>query len=166
MDYKENQSIIKEHQELYAESFDKLKTDINKVFPNGKFSVSVYNGLGSPVLGLSFYMISDIKDQSHQIIGNDPVETKFIAHLPMTHPSKDIKFKLERLMGDLYVKPPEGSYLAMGRVKLPYRKSTGDITKQSANLVKYFKKVGQAIIDNTDNLYKKDLDKKYLDINV
>jgi hypothetical protein len=166
MDYKERELVIKEYQDLYAPDLQELKDNFYSIFPNGKISAQVFNGIGDPTLGISFYMIGERTDQSHNIVDNDPVHTKFIAHLPKIHPTKETKFKVEYLMGGLSVKPEEGSFMAMGRVKLPYRKSTGDISKQVKNLTKYFKKVGQAVIDNKDNLYKKDLKSKYLTINV
>lgn len=166
MEYQERQDLVKEYQDLYADALETLKGNFKKIFPNGKINARVYSGLGDPTLSVSFYMIGDKEGQSNGIIDNDPVITKFMAHLPSVHPEKGTKFKIERLMGGLSIQPEEGSYMAMGRVKLPYRKSTGDIKKQVANLTKYFKTVGQAILDNKDNLYKKDLDKKYLDIKV
>ncbi|MCP4521006.1 MAG: hypothetical protein GY827_04820 [Cytophagales bacterium] len=165
MDYKEKMSIIEEYKELYAEEITRFKKETKKIFPNAHVEMFVYNGIGDPTLIVNFRLIEDKKDQSHQNVDNDPVYTTFIGHLPVVHPDKDTKFKLERLRGDLSVQPPEDSYLAMGRVKLPYRKSTGNIAKQTDKLIAYFKKVGKAVLDNQDNLYKKDIDNKYLDIN-
>jgi len=166
MDYNERKEIIEEYKDLYAAPLERLKGKIEKIFPNAKFDAAVYSGLGSPTLSTSFYLISDKKDQSHGIVDNDPVVTKFIAHLPEVHPTKDTKFKLELLMGGLYIEPqPHESYLAMSRIKLPYRKSTGTIDNQVDKLVKYFKGVGQTILDNKDKLYKKDIKDKYLKIN-
>ena len=166
MDYQEKQIVVKEYQDLYSESLKDLKDKYYSIFPNGKISAKVYSGIGDPVLSVSFLLIGKVEDQSSRIVDNDPVITKFIAHLPKVHPTKDTKFQIERLMGDLSIEPPKDSYLAMGRVKLPYRKSTGNINKQITNLDKYFKKVGQAVIDNKDNMYKKDIKPEYLNINI
>ena len=164
MDYKERQEVVKEYQELYAEPLQRLKDSIKEIFPNAKFDAQVYSGLGSPTLSTSFYLISQREDQTNLIVDNDPIITKFIAHLPEVHPTKDTKFKLELLQGGLYIEPQE-KYLAMSRVRIPFRKSTGTIDKQVDKLVKYFKGVGQTIIENKDVLYKKDIKDKYLVIN-
>lgn len=165
MEYQEKLDIIEEYKELYSEPLERLEKGVKKIFPNAKISAQVYNGIGSPTLGITFYLISDRDDQTNKIVDNDPAVTKFIAHLPMEHPTKDTKFKLEKLMGGLYIEPEE-KYLAMSRVKLPYRKSTGNIDKQVDKVIKYFKGVGQTILDNKDKLYKKDIKDKYLDIRV
>jgi hypothetical protein len=166
MDYKEEKQITEEYKELYSEPLQKLKDSVEQIFPNAKFSAEVYQGFGSPTLSTSFYLISEREDQSHNIVDNDPVVTKFIAHLPKVHPTKDIKFKLELLRGGLYLEPSEGSYLAMERLKIPFRKSTGTIDKQIDKLVKYFKVVGKTILENKDSIYKKDIKDKYLEISI
>ena len=166
MDYKEEKQITEEYKELYSEPLKKLKERVQGIFPNAKFSAEVYAGFGSPTLSTSFYLISEREDQSHNIVDNDPVVTKFIAHLPKVHPTKDIKFKLELLRGGLYLEPSEGSYLAMERLKIPFRKSTGTIDKQVDKLVKYFKGVGKTILENKDVIYKKDIKDKYLEISI
>jgi len=166
MNYQDKQNIIQEYKDLYSSDLETLKSNFYKIFPNGKIGASIYSGIGDPVFSITFVLIGNDNDQSNRIIDNDPVITKFISHLPMVHPTKDTVFQIERLMGDLYVQPPENSFLAMGRVKLPYRKSTGTMTKQIQNLTKYFKFVGQSVLDNKDNLAKKDIDKKYLNINL
>jgi len=166
MDYKEEKQITKEYKELYSEPLQKLKDSVKQIFPNAKFSAEVYQGFGSPTLSTSFYLISEREDQSHNIVDNDPVVTKFIAHLPKVHPTKDIKFKLELLRGGLYLEPSEGSYLAMERLKIPFRKSTGTIDKQVDKLVKYFEVVGKTILENKDSIYKKDIKDKYLEISI
>ena len=166
MDYKAKQNLVKDYQDLYSDDLQKLKDNYTSIFPNGKINARVYSGIGNPTLSVSFLLIGNNEDQSNGIVDNDPIITKFIAHLPcIESPSKETKFKVERLVGDLSIRPPEGSYLAMGRVRLPYRKSTGDIGKQIQNLTKYFKKVGQTVIDNKYNLYNKNINQKYLDIN-
>lgn len=166
MDYKEEKQITEEYKELYSEPLQKLKDSVKQIFPNAKFSAEVYQGFGSPTLSTSFYLISEREDQSHNIVDNDPVVTKFIAHLPKVHPTKDIKFKLELIRGGLYLEPSEGSYLAMERLKIPFRKSTGTIDKQVDKLVKYFKGVGKTILENKDSIYKKDIKDKYLEISI
>tara|TARA_R110000772_G_scaffold57747_5_gene130655 strand:- start:916 stop:1416 length:501 start_codon:yes stop_codon:yes gene_type:complete len=166
MDYKEEKQITEEYKELYSEPLQKLKDSVEQIFPNAKFSAEVYQGFGSPTLSTSFYLISEREDQSHNIVDNDPVVTKFIAHLPKVHPTKDIKFKLELLRGGLYLEPSEGSYFAMERLKIPFRKSTGTIDKQIDKLVKYFKVVGKTILENKDSIYKKDIKDKYLEISI
>ena len=166
MDYKEEKQITEEYKELYSEPLQKLKDSVKQIFPNAKFSAEVYQGFGSPTLSTSFYLISEREDQSHNIVDNDPVVTKFIAHLPKVHPTKDIKFKLELLRGGLYLEPSEGSYLAMERLRIPFRKSTGTIDKQVDKLVKYFEVVGKTILENKDSIYKKDIKDKYLEISI
>jgi hypothetical protein len=166
MDYKEEKQITEEYKELYSEPLKKLKEGVQGIFPNAKFSAEVYAGFGYPTLSTSFYLISEREDQSHNIVDNDPVVTKFIAHLPRIHPTKDTKFKLELMRGGLYLEPSEGSYLAMERLKIPFRKSTGAIDKQVDKLVKYFEVVGKTILENKDGLYKKDIKDKYLEISI
>ena len=165
MDYKEKQLVIEEYKDLYASSIQTLKDKVNTIFPNAKINASVYSGIGEPTFSVSFYLIGEKADQSYQIVDNDPMLCKFIAHLPCEHPTKDTKFKLERLMGSLSLKPEEGSYFAMDSLKITHRKSTGNIDKQVDNLVKYFTKGAKTLIENKDNLYKKDINPKYLEVN-
>tara|TARA_B100000768_G_C11230131_1_gene354678 strand:- start:304 stop:840 length:537 start_codon:yes stop_codon:yes gene_type:complete len=165
--YAEKQELIPKYQDLYEESIQRLISSVQNIFPNGKINAKVYSGIGDPTLSISFYLINNKADQSSGIVDNDPVVTKFIAHLPkVSEPSKDVKFKLELLMGGLSLEPEEGSYMAMSRLRLPFRKSNATIDKQVDKLIKYFKNVGQTILDNKEKLYKKDILDKYLDINV
>ena len=74
------------------------------------------------------------------------------------------QIELENTQGVLWVNPPKDSFLAMGRVKALKRKQTTTLDKHVVNLEKHYKKVAKIFDDNKDNLYKKDIDKKYLKV--
>jgi hypothetical protein len=55
------------------------------------------------------------------------------------------------------VKPPEGSYLAYSRVKVPFRKITGSPEKIIDYIKKYFITFKKALQDNRDNIDPRDI---------
>ena len=164
--YENTNDLVKMTQNFYSDDITQIEKDFLSVFPNGKINVRIYNGIGDPCLAINALLIGNKDDQSNGIIDNDPLNIKFIGFLSKKFPNKNDKFVFEKIMGGLSIQPEEGSYMAMGRVKLPFRKSTNTMTKQVAKLKKFWVTVGQAVLDNKDNLHKKDLKNEYLTVNI
>lgn len=162
-------SKLEATRELFAPYIEQIKKDFYEVFPRGFINAGIRQSIGSPHLYIGFGLIGDIKDQSHRIVENDPMHHKMIGFFSdsdyYAEPGLDDKIELTSLISGIMIEPPKDSYLAMGRVKTPFRKSTMSIEKQVPKLKKYFSKIGQLVLDNKDNLYKKDIDTlKYLSL--
>lgn len=160
-------SLVKT-KELFAPYVEEIKKDFYKVFPNGFIHADISRIVGSPHLYIELRLIGDREDQTNKIVDNDPMHHKLMGHFASSdyyaEHQLDDKIELTSLMSGISIDPPKDSYLAMGRVKTPFRKSTMSIAKQVPKLKKYFSKLGKLVLDNKDNLYKKDIKDKYLDI--
>lgn len=129
-----------------------------KYFKNGTARISPA-ALGSDTFFLTFFMIGSKEDQDSNIWENDPLMTRLVVEQ-----ISEGQFAVERMQGDLFVKPPEDSHLAMGRVKIAFRKFKGDEKKVTASLDKYVKRARGIFDDNRDNIFGADrIDSKYFE---
>jgi hypothetical protein len=155
-------------QELFAPYMEEIEKDFYKVFPNGYIYAKIVRSVGSPHLYIHFGLIGNMIDQSNGIIDNDPMQHKLMGHFRSSdyyaEHSLDDNIELSSLSSGISIDPPKDSYLVMGRVRTPFRKSTMPIAKQVPKLKKYFSELGKLVLANKDNLYKKDIKDKYLDI--
>jgi len=138
-------------EEITAQDADKLSAQIadsfSKHFPNGYVSSSAGKSIGSMVISVSIGMIKDINDVSNKIRMNDPMSHKFLIHI------EGDKYEAVGLQGGLSIEPEEGSYMAMGRVKTPWRKTLGDSTKVLKAFETFFTRLTKIVKDNEDNVY-------------
>ena len=143
----------------YSKELKAIENAYLKHFPNGGVKAYFKSVIGSPSLYVRSYLIKDRKDQTSGLFDNDPLKMNFLGFI-----KDNGQIELENTQGVLWVNPPKDSFLAMGRVKALKRKQTTTLDKHVINLEKHYKKVAKIFEDNKDNLYKKDIDKKYLKV--
>jgi len=142
-----------------SEFIDSLEKAIKKSFPKSLVIVRASKNLGSSI-DVRFALGKDKSEFANGIIHNDP-----LYHILMIgwnefvddHFIKD-KITLDKpsVGGILTTMPEEGSYMALGRVKLGFRKKTAPPEGIIKHLDNYFKKVKKILKDNMDNLTDKD----------
>ena len=126
-----------------------VKDSFLKEFPKAWFDGSYSRSFKT--IDFEFGIQPKSKHANH-IARNDPSHHKLIMHdiIDGEFPEKST---MEMLTGGaLYVKPEEGSHLAMGSVKIGYRKKTGTPAQIVKHLQNYFKKMKKVVNDNKDNL--------------
>ncbi len=79
-----------------------------------------------------------------------------MASMFSLHNNGDGTYTLEKKSSTIDVNPEEGSYMAMGRIKIPYRKTTGDAKKVLAAFERFLKKAKKLLQDNDANIYERE----------
>ena len=145
--------------EKYSKELKAIENSYLKHFPNGDIKAYFKTSIGDPSLYIRSVLIKDKKDQSSGIFDNDPFRMNFIGFI-----RTDGTIELENTQGSIYINPPKNSFLAMTSVKVLKRKQTTTLDKHVINIAKHYKKAAKVFNENKDNLYKKDIDKKYLKV--
>lgn len=154
--------------ETFKKEFDEIKDHFYKHFPNGSAYVGFQQIVGAPHLSINFRLIGDVNDIPHRITRNDPWYAGFIGFTKGYRdydyiPTKDVVITLEGSSTSYYIKPDPSTYLAMQRVKVPFRKKTATMDKLVKSVKDYITKVANSMIENKDN-FMDDVDtKKYVD---
>lgn len=145
---------------LSVEEFKKLMTKTYlKYFPNGNLTLS-FGALGKDSISISTTLLDYVNVTRH----NDPMLHTFWLHKSIDTATGNLLANVvfEKDRGSLLVNPEEGSYLAMDRVKIPFRKKTGSPRSVVAYFDKYLKKAKDVVKDNADNVYgRSKIDDKY-----
>ena len=141
-----------DNNELETEIKNSLETEFYKIFPNGNF-ISSRPTLGSDALYVHISAVNmnsnDFKKELNGIPQNDPIRTMFM--IDFTNPDN---ITLESDGTRIAVKPEEGSYMAMSKVKVPFRKSRSkDVKTLTKKWNTYLTKVKKAVQENMDNIY-------------
>lgn len=123
-------------------------------FPNCYLSVTESKSLGHSI-GVSFGLILNKAELPSGIRDNDPVQHQFIIHINKNG------FEAVPLQGSIWINPPAGSYLAMGRIKTPFRKTSGDAKKIIKAFETFVPRLKQLVKDNEANIYGR---QKYKDV--
>ena len=95
---------------------EQLISTFKSVFPNGYINVSK-GCLGGESLYVTIGLIGKTEDCAYNIRHNDPMMIQFVV--------TGIVLELGIGGAGIYTKPEVGSYLAMGKVKFPFRKIKG-----------------------------------------
>lgn len=146
----------------------KIKETFKKYFPNGFIGSSSYAMNGGMYWKAG--LIGDVKDCSGGYRVNDILTYTFGIHHDGLYDSTDeIKGKLivEFIENSFVTNPEPGSYLAMGRIKVPGRKITNTPEKILKVLDKYFSECRDMIkvqIENNNLYYQERIPKKYLEL--
>lgn len=124
--------------------------EFKKNFPNGNFVGKISKGLGETItltFGIGF--------ASNGIAQNDNMYHSIMIHPdPKTHDFNGDKLELSVLQSGIMIQPPEGSHLAMGRVKTKFANSKGKtLAKHEEYIKKWFLKLKKLMQENQDNLY-------------
>lgn len=146
----------------------KVKETFLKYFPNGFIGSSSYAMNGGMYWKAG--LIGDVKDCSGGYRANDILTYTFGIHKDGIYDStEEIQGKVivEFVENSFVTKPPEGSYLAMGRIKVPSRKINNTPEKVLKILDKYFSECRDMIKEQIENknLYSQErIPMKYLEL--
>lgn len=142
--------------EILAKEIEEI---LKSRFPNG-YVRAFYSENLTRHISISFGLIGDIEDVSNKIRHNDPLHHSFMIFV-----EGEDSYEANRSMGRLMVKPPEDSYLAMGSVKTPFRKTTGDSKKVIKAFERFADRVVKIVRENKEDIYGVDkIPTKYLEI--
>lgn len=137
-----------------------MKAAVQKIFPKSLVYGGYEVSLGSGSIFVTFTLGKDDKDFANRIEFNDPARTIFAISRGFDTEGNitSDKLVLERTHGTGFaVNPAEGSYYAMDRHKVGFRKTTGDSKKMVDAIKKYFEKLKKELKANKDNVYGLDL---------
>lgn len=157
---KRYKSIFKEDINTNAnELAEKIQEEIQKIFPksfvSAKFTSNIY-----PNITVIFTLGKDKSEWNNGIQRNDPAYHAFMIGGKSRYGISnegEIKESLvcEEIQGStwgFYIKSKEGSYNAMDRFKLPFRKVTSTPDKIIEVLKKYFLLLKTELKKNKDNM--------------
>lgn len=143
----------KESLELAEGVLQALKAVFTKHFPKSRISGEFSTNL-SPSIHIRFYLGNDRADFSSNIPENDPMIHDIFVWMKNAVDDQGYitgPITLERSRGSLSVTDPTGR-MAFNRVKIPFRKTTGDGKKVVQAFEKYLVRLKQAVKDNVDNI--------------
>lgn len=137
---------------------DKLASDIEQVvkkhFPDSYIN-SRYVYKWSTIV-VDFRLGKDRTEWSNGIDLNDPAKASLYIRNMNKDGSISDSLELTRQDGNLMVKS-NNKYLAFDRVKVPFRKTTGDPKAIVKAIDTYFSRLKKILQDNRDNLRDEDL---------
>lgn len=155
------EQTLSENREKYADTpagklGEEMKKAIQKIFPKSLVYGGYEVSFGSGAIFITFTLGKDDKDFANRIEHNDPARTIFAIQRGFDTEGNitSDKLVLERTHGvGFAVNPAEGSYLAMDRHKVGFRKTTGDSKKIVTAIKKYFEKLKKELQANRENVY-------------
>jgi len=124
-----------------------IEKSFKKQFPKGWSIIHQGGGISKDTISIVIGLIGNKSDLPNGILENDPM---FHSWLLFQHPKG---YTAEILQAGISINPPEDSYLAMGRIKTKWRKTTGDEAKMVKTLDAFFKKLKKLVKDNEDNIF-------------
>lgn len=147
-----------------AELASEIETTFKKYFPNS-FIKSRYDvNIGKSVM-VTIALAKDKTEATNKILDNDPMLANFAVHLDPNQIDDTGNFTGEPLVVERF----RGSGLSwhgpdgFNRVKVPFRKTTGDPSKIIKALDTHFQRLKAAVKDNVEALNQKldfDVNKK------
>lgn len=137
---------------------DELEAKIRATFPDSFVNVKIGTGLSGGTISIGFLLGKDKTEWQNQIQHNDPARHSIMIFLgdkntDIVPNNADVQLAQG---GSISVKPPQGSYLAYGRVKTGWRNFKGDGPTIVRKIDAYFKKLKEVIKDNVDNMVPRD----------
>jgi hypothetical protein len=165
-----NTSRIRESEGMTAAEFcSKVKDTYAKHFPKSLCVAKIYACLGKSIT-IDGYLAAGKEEESGGYLDNDMFSIGMFIHdlPPNTSPDSVLPDSMELTSnGSSFTVKPDNPYCAYGRVKVPFRKVTGDAKKILDYLDKYFGRFKDSAIDarEKDLLHKSftellDLDEK------
>lgn len=129
-----------------------IRSAAEKAFPNGYVDVHIHkNGISKGNIVVHFGIIGDKNHLPGGYRDNDPVNHKFLIF-----DEGNGKWEANKLTGDISTVPPEGSHLAMGGIKTPWRKVKGDKRRVIKAFETFFSRTKKMVKDNEAMIYKRD----------
>jgi hypothetical protein len=149
------ESSFKEEETDAALFSKELENEIQKIFPKSNIKVIPKNILGDLDVMVYFTLGKNESEYVNKISKNDPAyHILSISGAEKTGEIlKPLTLDVDQGAGFM-INPPEGSHLAMDRIKVPFRKATGDKNKIKKALVDYFIKLKTELKKNVDNIYQ------------
>lgn len=145
------ESALNEAEMDADELADRIADSFRGVFPNGWIKSNVpKSGISEGDIAISFGLISDKSELSSGIADNDPMHHKFMVHNEGGH------YEAVKLSGGLDVNPEKGSYMAMDKMKTPWRKTKGDGDKILKAFETFFGRLMKMVKDNEENIHKRE----------
>lgn len=147
------QFLLESEEDKKAELTDlakRVEDAVKSVFPKSHAQARVSS---SESLFLSFSLAANKQECTNGIIQNDPA----FGHI-WIYRRPDNTYSVEaHTFGNLMVKPPEGSHLAYGRVKLGWRNFSGvSADAVVKKMTQAFEKAKAIMIENLDRMYPRD----------
>lgn len=138
---------IEYNEELLADMIAELEDTYYGVFPDSYINVDVSNLMrNDPAIFIKTGLGKDKSEFQNGYLENDPCH-----HLFSIEGIFSERAVLEIVIGGrITTKPEPGSYMALGKVKVPFRKVTGGFTKIVQGFEKYLESLRSTIIDNVD----------------
>ena len=128
---------------------DKIAYEFKTTFPHGWIKASTGSSLGGKQITIRFGLVGDMAQLTSKILENDPVH-----HLFLIFANTD-KLESNCLQSGISINPPKNSYLAMGRVKTKYRRTTGDHARVLKSFNTFLVRLKQLVIDNEADIYQR-----------
>lgn len=127
---------------------DDIESLLKRKFPNGNVYARFSNNLTESI-SVWVGLVGNTRELTSGIAGNDPLATGFTVF-------RDPKgFIIETRRSALSVNPEEGSYMAMGSVKIPFRKTRGDEKKILKALERWADRTIAVVRDEEANIYNR-----------
>lgn len=139
-----------------VELAQEIKNEILKIFPKSYVNSTFSDNIISTIT-VRFALGKDKSEWEHGYWDNDPAQ--MILHIYGQNESNISKdgiinglIYVETKYGSFLVKPDTGSHYAYSRVKVPFRKTTGNGEKIVQYLKKYFLTFKKVLQDNKDRM--------------
>ena len=147
----ESNNISPEDVQTAQDFFDSLEKMFKKEFPNGFFRAQVANRFGSISMSIRF----GLGHFPNNIEENDPMLHRIMIHCNVSEGLADASNMEMSSGGRLYIKPEEGSYLAMQPVKtkLTDVKKGGTLAKFEKKMKSWFPKLRKIFEENKENIH-------------
>ena len=141
---------------------DKLADDIRKsilsTFPSSYVNVKFRTTLGSPAVDIFFLLGKDKSEWINGIEHNDPAYTRISVYGIDKEGAINKPLSLNMSTGGSFFVKSTEPHLAYGKVKVPFRKTTGDQAAILKGVKTYFDRLKKSLQDNRDKLTDKHLE--------
>lgn len=136
-----------------AELVPAIEATIRKHFPKSALRVRSGSGLGSAAISITFAIAGGKDEVPNGIMQNDLSYTSLWIYGMDKDGNLKPTLKFDPSQGGrVMVKPPEGSHLAFGSVKVGLRKKTGTPAQVLKHIDTYFGKLLKTLKANKDDL--------------
>jgi hypothetical protein len=147
----EANGLTPEDEKIAEGFFSNLEDMFKKEFPNGFFRAQVSNSFGSISMAIRF----GLGHFPNNIEENDPMLHRIMIHCNVKEGLAEAENMELSPNGRLYIKPEEGSYLAMQPVKtkLTAVKKGGNIPKFEKKMKTWFPRLRKVFEENKEDIY-------------
>lgn len=139
-----------------SELTSEIESTFKKYFPNSFINARHSKGISNSIM-VTIALAQDKMEAPNKIIDNDPMLANFAIHMNSSQIDDSGNFTGEPLVIERF----RGSGLSwhgpsgFNRIKVPFRKTTGDPSKIIKALDTHFQRLKSAVKDNAENLNMK-----------